>query len=285
MRILVTGGSGRIGRYVVRDLVQAGHRVTSVDVVFNRRPGVQTRQVDLTEAGQIYQALVASQAQAVVHLGAWAGGHVVPPSRTYGDNVQGTFNVFQACADLGVRRVIFASTNHVYGVVAAPPVYVPIDEAHPLRPAGAYALSKVAGEQAADYFVAQHGLEILSFRFMGVRAPSELDADVERVAGDPAQNPHLLWTRCDARDAAQACRLAVEVEEIESGPYNVTGPRVVLDQDSVELVRRYFGDQTEIREGLVGRRSPLSCARAQQAFGYRPQYDWSVSRRYPEESP
>jgi len=283
MRVLVTGGNGRIGRYVVRDLVQAGHQVTSVDLASAAVPGVWSLIVDLTDSGQVYQVLTASQAEAVIHLGAWSGDHIVPPTRTYGDNVQGTFNLFQACADLGIRRVVWASTHHVYGVIKAPPIYVPIDEAHPLRPATAYALSKVACEQAADYFVAQWGLEILSFRFLGVRPPSQLDADIERMLQDPGSHPQLLWTRMDARDTAMVCRLAVETEEVEPGPYNITGRLVVLDQDSADLVRRYFGDQTEIHKGLTGKLSPLSCARAEKAFGYRPQYDWSVHQRYPEE--
>ena len=283
MRILVTGGSGRIGRYVVRDLVLAGHEVTSVDVVVERVPGVQSLRVDLTDAGQIYQALAGSHAEAVVHLGAWVSDGQVPASRTFGDNVQGTFNLLQACADLGVRRVVSASSNHVYGMVKAPPLYVPIDEQHPLRPAHTYALSKVVGEQIASYFTTRHGLEVLSFRLMGVRTPSQLDAEIDLILQDPKRGLHLLWTRCDARDAALACRLAVEVEEVASGPYNVTGRNVVLDEDSAALVRRYFGEQTEIREGLVGRASPLSCCRAERAFGYRPQYDWSLHRRYPEE--
>lgn len=129
---------------MVRDLIQAGHQVTSVDLAPAAVPGVWSLIVDLTDAGQIYQALTASQAEAVIHLGAWSGDHIVPATRTYGDNVQGTFNVFQACADLGIRRVVWASTHHVYGVIKASPVYVPIDEAHPLRPTTAYALSNIA---------------------------------------------------------------------------------------------------------------------------------------------
>jgi nucleoside-diphosphate-sugar epimerase len=168
-------------------------------------------------------------------------------------------------------------------VRGARPVYVPIDEAHPLRPADAYALSKVVGEQTADYFVARHGLEILSFRLMGVRVPSRLGAEIERIAQVPGERIHLLWTRTDARDAALACRLAVEAKEVEPGPYNITGRQVVLEEDSPTLVRRYFGDETEIRSSLVGRMSPLSCKRAEETFGYRPRYDWSVSQRYPEE--
>lgn len=272
-----------MGRYVVRDLALAGHRVTSVDVATERVPGVQSLRVDLTDAGQIYQALAGSQAEAVVHLGAWANDSQVPASRTFGENVQGTFNLLQACADLGVRRVVSASSDHVYGVVGAPPLYVPIDEQHPLRPVYPYALSKVVSEQIAGYFIARHGLEVLSFRLMGVRTPSQLDVEIDRILQDPKIGLHLLWTRCDARDAALACRLAVEVEGVASGPYNVTGRNVVLDEDSTVLVRRYFGEQTEIRAGLVGRASPLSCCRAERAFGYRPQYDWSLQRRYPEE--
>jgi len=282
VRILLTGGSGGIGCYVVLDLVQAGHQVTSVDLLPGVVPGVRSLRVDLTDAGQVYQVLASSQAEAVIHLGAWASNDVVPATRTYGDNVLGTFHVFQACADLGVRRVVWGSSHHVYGIIKSSPVYVPVDEAHPLRPANTYALSKLIGEQTADYFVAQRGLEILSFRFMGVRPPARLGPEIERVAQDPGWKTCLLWTRTDARDAAQACRLAVEAEHVEPGPYNITGPQVVLEQDSAELVRRYFGGQTEICEGLVGRLSPLSCARAEKAFGYRPQYAWSVHQRYPE---
>ena len=94
----------------------------------------------------------------------------------------------------------------------------------------------------------------------------------ENMAGDIAL----------ARDAALACRLAVEAMEVEPGPYNITGRHIVLEQDTADLVKRYFGDQVEVHNDLVGRMSPLSCARAEEAFGYRPQYDWSVHRRYPE---
>ncbi len=160
---------------------------------------------------------------------------------------------------------------------------MPIDEAHPLRPASAYALSKMAGEQAADYFVGHWGLEILSFRFMGVRTPPQLDSEIEHLIQPPDHHIRLLWTRTDARDAALACRLALEAEDVDPGPYNITGRQILFHEDRAGLIARYFGRQTEIREGLVGRSSPLSCARAEEAFGYRPRYEWSVNQRFPEE--
>jgi nucleoside-diphosphate-sugar epimerase len=281
MNILVTGGSGRIGRYVVRDLVAAGHTVTNADLA--PTPGLPGGflRVDLTDAGDVYQALTYTKGQAVVHLGAWADAGIVPNTRTYGDNVRSAYNVFQACADLGVQRIVYASSAQVYGFAQAAPLYVPVDENHALRPCNSYALAKVAAEQAADYFVQQFGLNILSFRFMGVRMPSEIGAEIDAMAKDPASRAWLLWTRTDARDAALACRLAIEATEVPSGPYNITGARVVLDQPAADLVATYFGPGTALHS-LPGYTSPLSIARAQAAFGYNPRYVWSQTQRHPE---
>ncbi len=282
MKILVTGGSGRIGRYVVKELGSAGHDVTSVDIVAPEGGLSRSLRVDLTDAGEVYQALAAAGAEAVIHMGAWANAGIVSDARTYGDNVRGTFNLFQACADLGIQRVVSASSAQVYGFAKAPPVYVPVDEDHPLRPANCYALSKVVGEQAADYFVARFGMTILSFRLMGIRMPAQLNTEIDRLAGDPGDGGSLLWTRTDARDAALACRLAVETESVTSGPYNITGSRVVLSEPTAALVERYFGDKTEVRDALPGHISPMSCAKAETAFGYRPKFVWSPSQRHLE---
>ena len=282
MQILVTGASGRIGRYVVKELVDAGHNVTGVDILASEGGSSRFLRVDLTDAGEVYQVLAAAKAEAVIHLGAWANAGVVPDTRTYGDNVRGTFNVFQACADLGIQRVVSASSAQVYAFAKEPPVYVPVDEAHPLRPANCYALSKVVGEQTADYFIKRFGMTILSFRFMGIRMPAQLNTEIDELAQDPSKGTSLLWTRMDARDAAIACRLAVEAESVASGPYNITGARVMLSEATATLVERYFGDKTEVRDALPGHISPVSCAKAEVAFGYQPQFVWSVSQRYLE---
>ena len=282
MQILVTGASGRIGRYVVKELVDAGHNVTGVDILASEGGSSRFLRVDLTDAGEVYQALAAAKAEAVIHLGAWANAGVVPDTRTYGDNVRGTFNVFQACADLGIQRVVSASSAQVYAFAKEPPVYVPVDEAHPLRPANCYALSKVVGEQTADYFIKRFGMTILSFRFMGIRMPAQLNTEIDELAQDPSKGTSLLWTRTDARDAAIACRLAVEAESVALGPYNITGARVMLSEVTATLVERYFGDKTEVRDALPGHISPVSCAKAEVAFGYQPQFVWSVSQRYLE---
>ena len=283
MKIAVTGSSGRIGRYVVRELSHAGHQVVGLDVQHNAQAKVLQLLIDLTDAGQVYGALAGCDA--VVHMGAWANPGVVPDTRTYADNTTGTFNVFQAAADLGIRRIISASSNQVYGFFAAPPIYAPVDEEHPCRPVNCYALSKMAGEQAAEYFSRHKGLEILSLRILGTRTPEEIPGDIAKIAADPKSAAKLLWTRTDARDAALACRLAVEADTVESGPYNIAGSRVALDIPTQELVARYFSDRTELRSGLQRFASPLSCARAERVFGYAPRYAWSVGVDHPEDAP
>lgn len=274
MNILVTGGAGRVGRYVVRELLAHGHTVTSVDIAPQPEAGCATLQIDLTQADEVYNALARSKAEAVAHLGAWPNAGMTADTRTYADNVSGTYNVFQACADLGIRRVISASTNQIYGFAGAPPVYAPVDESHPLRPVNCYALSKIAGEQAAVYFATNYGMTILSFRLMGVRTPEQLPGEIEAMAADPASGAWLLWTRTDARDAALAFRLALEAENPPSGPYNITGAQVVIDRPTRSLIEEHFGDSTVIRGALPGQTSPLSCAAAEAAFGYRPRYVW-----------
>lgn len=279
MNILVTGGSGRIGRYVVRDLVDAGHTVTNADLSPHPGSPGSFLRVDLTDSGDVYQAIARTKSQAVVHLGAWPDAGIVPDTRTYGDNVRGAYNVFQACADLGLQRIVYASSAQVYGFAKAAPLYAPVDEDHPLRPCNSYALAKVAAEGAADYFVKQFGLNILSFRFMGIRLPSQIAPEITAMAADPASGAWLLWTRTDARDAALACRLALEAAEVPSGPYNITGGRVVLDQPAAELIATHFGKAISVR-GLHEYASPLSTARADAAFGYRPRYLWSQMQHY-----
>jgi nucleoside-diphosphate-sugar epimerase len=275
MHIAITGAAGRIGRYIIKDLRAAGHSIQALDMLSN--DGLQ---VDLTDAGQVYGALAGCEA--VVHMGAWANAGMVPDTRTYGDNVTGTYNVFQACADLGIKRVVSASSNQIYGFFGAVPNYAPVDEEHPLRPINSYALSKMAGEQAAEYFVNNRGIEILSFRIMGARVPAQIPVDIDAIKADPAAAANLLWTRSDARDIALACRLGIEAKEVESGPYNITGPRVVLDVETRELLEKHC-PQTQIRDGLQGFDSPLSCAKARRVFGYEPRYAWSESNYYMED--
>lgn len=283
MKIVVTGSSGRIGGTVYHCLVKAGHDVLGVDVAPPRPDVKKTLRVDLTKSGEIYGALGQFKADAVVHMGAWANPGHVPDQDTYRDNTTGTFNLFQACADLGIRRIVSASSAQVYGFRSHAPDYVRVDESHPLHPLNCYAESKIAGESAAEYFSANFGLEIASFRFMGVRLPSQIASEIASIKRNPSSGRWLMWTRTDARDAADACRLAIEAESLETGPYNITGKRIVLDADVRELVGEHFETDVAVRDDQDATASPLSCEKAKAAFGYDPKYVWTESEHHDTE--
>lgn len=288
MKISVTGGSGTIGAYIVADLLEHGHEVSVLERTAQRQFVASSGKgraisigVDVTNVGEVTQALAAFRPDAVIHMAAWANDHMVPASRTFGENIHGTFNIFQACADLGIRRIVWGSSGQVYGFEHLAPVYLPVDEDHPLRPLNPYAMSKVAGERVAEYFAERHGLDILSFRILGVRAPAQLTDEIKHVAQHPEGGRFLLWSRGDARDCALACRLALEASQVTSGAYNISGG-LVLNTDPAMLAETYFGGKIEIRSAL-GSGTPLySVGKAERAFGYRPRHVWSESTFHPE---
>lgn len=273
MRVLVTGGSGRVGLFVVEELLAAGHDVANLDIRHPPRPvhGLSTLMGDVSRMEDAFGAVAYVRAEALVHLAAWNDPGHVADSRTYSDNVSGTFNILNVCAAVGVKRAIVASSAQVYGFAELSPVYAKVDEGHPLRPLNSYALSKMGNEQTATYFAARHGMEVASFRIMAARAPEDLDAEVAALAAAPEKGQFLLWNRTDARDIARACRLALEVPSLKSGPYNVTARKNALGLKGEELLRNYC-PQTRIVTPIDGDDSILSCQRAWDAFGYRAEY-------------
>ena len=165
MKILVTGGLGKVGQYVVRELLDSrGGAVTHQVTVLDRTPGPERSPAkyllgDIQDLGQVMEA--AAGAEAVIHLAAIHNPNIATTSLTYQTNVNGTFNVHHAAFRLGISRVVSASSNAVVGWSYDEnfePDYLPIDEAHSLRPTDVYGLSKEIGEAIARSY-ARKGLE------------------------------------------------------------------------------------------------------------------------------
>src|SRR3954469_13251810 len=156
MKIAVTGGSGKAGRAVVRDLLEHGHDVLNVDLVPSPEDAAPFLPADLTDYGQTLEALSGAEVlpgvEAVVHLAAIPAPDRATPDVVFRTNITSTHTVFSAAARLGLRRVVWASSETTLGLpFDRPPEFAPVDEAHEY-PETSYALSKIVGEEMARQF-------------------------------------------------------------------------------------------------------------------------------------
>lgn len=273
-KVVVTGGSGRLGGMVVRELLGAGYEVLSLDLVPPREKFCETWICDLRRAGDVYEAL--RGAAAVVHLGAYQAAGIAPACETFNNNVTATYNVLKAATDMGVRRVVVASSVAVYGFLYAPelrpPEYLPLDEDYPLRPQDPYALSKVFGEQLADAFVSQSDLVAVSLRFSGVNFDPAYESLPERWA-DPGLRLGTFWSYIDARDAARACLLALAKKLVGHHVFNIAADSSRYREPTAELIQKYLPG-TRIRDGFAGSWGGLDCRRAETVLGFRARHVW-----------
>jgi nucleoside-diphosphate-sugar epimerase len=200
MRVVVTGAAGKAGRAVVADLLEHGHAVQGVDRVPPGRRLSPFLQADLTDFGQAVEALRGSDA--VIHLAAIPAPRLQTDEITFRTNVTSTYNVFSAAATLGLRRVVWASSETVLGLpFDEPPPYAPIDESAPPMPNTSYALSKVVGEELARQWSRWSGIPIVGLRFSNIIEPDGYAAFPSFWA-DPRSRNWNLWGYVDARDVA-----------------------------------------------------------------------------------
>ena len=272
MRIVVTGGSGQFGQAVVRELAARKHEVLSLDRT--PHPGFRPAWiVDLNQPGDLYQAMAG--AEAVVHLAAIPAPNLASDTATFNNNVAATYNMFKAAADLGVKKVVVASSIAAYGYIYArglvAPEYLPLDEAHPCRPADPYVLSKEVGDTLAESFA--RGMQVASLRFPGIYFDPTYRTFAERMKAPRGRAPGF-FTYIDARDAAAACRLALEADWPGHEVFNVAAPNSNMREPTHELVKRYFPSLTKFKPGLEGNWSGMDSSKAERELGFRAEHLW-----------
>ena len=271
-KIVVTGGSGKAGRAVVRDLLDHGYDILNVDLQPPPERLTRFLRVDLTDFGQTVEVL--HGADAVVHLAAIPSGGIQTEEVTFRVNIGSTYNVFSAAALVGLRRVVWASSETTLGLPFddPPPAYAPIDEEHPLYPNSSYALSKVLMEVMARQFSRRTGLPIVGLRFSNIMEPH----DYERFPGfwdDPTLRKWNLWGYVDARDVAQSCRLALEADIAGAEAFIIAAADTVMDRPNRELMAEVFPG-VPLREGVGDFETLLSIDKARRLLGYGPQHSW-----------
>ena len=274
-KVVITGVSGLLGPYVEEHMIHMGYDVLSVDA---NRPKVSRTsflKVDLTNLGECYGALAG--ADAVIHLAAIPVAYSHPNEVTFQNNVMSTYNILEAAAGLGIKKVVLASSESSYGIVFLrqnlAPKYVPIDEEHPQLPEDSYGLSKIVAEKTADMFYQRCGMQVVSLRIGNVITP-EMYQNFPAFIHDPKPRRTILWSYVDARDIAQACRLAIETDGLGSIALNLAADDTSMDIKSCDLMQAEFPEVTDIRSAIDGYQTLLSNEKAKKLLNWTPVHTW-----------
>jgi nucleoside-diphosphate-sugar epimerase len=284
--IIVTGGSGKVGRATVKHLMERGYKVTSLDMA---RPAglsnppkptdVTFSRVDITDFGQVIGAFsginerIAGTVDGIVHLGAIASPGEAPDHVIFETNMISTYNVFEAARRLGIRNIVWASSETVYGIpYPGNPQYVPVDEEIE-RPQWSYSLSKLLGEKMAEqYAMWDPAVKIVGLRLSNVQEPQDY-ANFESYQADAKTRHFNLWTYIDARDAAQAVRLGLEAKLTGAHVFGIANSNSLMRRSNDELLDEMFPG-TKRKRPLKPNESLISIEKAQRVLGYKPEFDW-----------
>ena len=274
-KIVVTGGSGLLGRDVIKEFLEHGYEVVNADLKHPKEALCRTVITDLTNLGEVYGVL--SGADAVVHLAAIPVAYSHPNEVTFQNNVMSTYNILEAAGSLGIKKAVISSSESSYGICFSKqnlnPQYVPIDEEHPQLPEESYGLSKIVNENTADMIHRRTGMQVVSFRLGNVIAP-EMYQNFPGFIHDPEQRKTILWSYIDTRDAATAYRLAVETDELGSVALNIGADETSMDIESQKLMETCFPDVTDFRKELTGFEPLLNNEKAKQLLNWKPIQKW-----------
>jgi UDP-glucose 4-epimerase len=283
MRIAITGGFGRLGQHVLRAL--DGHEVRVLDVAAPADRRVEFRSADLRDFAGVHVAL--QGIEVVVHLGGIDRSVATDDAATMQVNTMGTWNLFEASLRAGVRRVIHCSSSSVTGIDQSnptmPPCYLPIDEAHALRPTDTYGLSKLCGEQIAASY-ARRGLEVLVLRPCFVAFP-EFAAFMAGRAGPNGRDEPMPYLRAyvGPEDCARGFSAAVALADFAGFEiFYLAAADAFAAQPTVARLEELYGTKIQLRDPELYERcpraSPVSSGRAGQRLGWRPTTRWSGER-------
>ena len=280
MRVVVTGGAGRIGRWVVRELLSREHEVTIYDRVppSDQPAGVEYKLGDCEDLGGVYDVLRGHDA--VIHLAAIPSNRVHPYPTVFRTNVISTYNVGEAAGRLGLRKLVAASSINALGITMAErpfnPTYLPIDEQHPRLAQDAYSLTKLIDEEILAALHRRTGLQTIAIRppLMLYGDPVAEGAAVKDRLDQPERSARVMWVYCDVRDLATGFRLAVEDQALGNETFFITADDALAREPLATLLPRFFPGTEEMARGLTGTSPAVVSTKAKRLLGYQPRHFW-----------
>lgn len=288
-RIVFTGGSGKAGKHVVPWLKAKGYDILNLDLKPLDCPGVNTLITDVTDSGQVFNALtmhhgfdgydrgrVPSPPDAVVHFAAVPRVLIQPDNTTFTVNTVSTYNVIEAAMKLGVRKVIIASSETTYGVCFAEGDkdyhHFPLDEDYDSDPMDSYGLSKVLNEKTARAFAMRYGADIYALRIGNVIEPHEYPM-FKSFLDNPMTRKRNAWSYIDARDLGQIVHLCIEKDGLGYQVFNAVNDTITTRESTAEFLKKYV-PQIPLKRPMVGNEAPLSNAKIREVLGFKEEHDW-----------
>ena len=290
MRIFFTGGSGKAGRHAIAHLVKRGYTVTNSDLAPLNMPGVADLRIDLTDAGHVFNALYAfargeeqeagtgtPRYDAIVHFAAVPSLMLRPDNETYLTNVSSTYNILDAAAKLGIKKVIFASSETTYGICfydgEKKPAYIPIDEEHPTVPQDSYAMSKIVNEVTARSFQERTGFDIYGLRINNVIEPHEYATKFPPFMRDAELRRRNIFAYIDARDLGHMVDRCLQTDGLGYEVFNVSNDDMSVSLTSDEVIERFYQGVEKRRE--MGRDETFFANdKAKRMLGFAPKHSW-----------
>ena len=187
MKVFVTGGAGYIGSHITLELLEAGHDVVVYDdLSLGFKENVDSRahfiEGSTLDKNFLKKSLV-NEFDVVVHMAAFkaAGESMTDPAKYSQNNLNGTINLLNVMTELGINDFIFSSTAAVYGY----PNYLPIDEAHDLKPINFYGYTKLVIEQSMQWYADLMGLRYVALRYFNA-AGYDINGRIRFMEQNPA---------------------------------------------------------------------------------------------------
>ncbi|WP_156553852.1 NAD-dependent epimerase/dehydratase family protein [Agrobacterium vitis] len=288
-RIVFTGGTGKAGRHAVAHLQAKGYSILNLDRKPLDCPGVNTLITDITDSGQVFNALTThfgfdgydhgappSAPDAVVHFAAIPRVMIEPDNSTFSANVVGTYNVIEAAMKLGVRKVVIASSETTYGVCFAEGDKdfhsFPLEEDYDSDPMDSYGLSKVVNEKTARAFAMRYKADIYALRIGNVIEPHDY-ANFPGYLDNPMSRKRNAWSYIDARDLGEIVHLCIEKDGLGFQVFNAVNDTITADLPTREFLAKYCPDTPVLRE-MGENEAPISNRKIREVLGFKEEHPW-----------
>jgi nucleoside-diphosphate-sugar epimerase len=289
-RIFFTGGSGKAGKHVIPYLLGQGHKVLNVDLMPLTYPGVDNLVADITDSGQMFNAMSSyagldelepgngvPRFDAVVHFAAVPRILLKPDNETFRINTMGTYNVIEAAVKLGIRKIIIASSETTYGICFSDgqtnPHSLPLEEDYDVDPMDSYGLSKVVNEKTARSFQRRSGVDMYALRIGNVIEPHEYAELFPHYLKNPEVRRRNAFCYIDARDLGQIVDLCLKKDDLGFQVFNAGNDDNGAIIPSKELAARFFPGVPITRE-LKENEALFSNRKIRDVLGFNEQHNW-----------